>query len=231
MTDPASSSRAAGRWRALALVAVALVALAGCNLATGTIRTATELEDAGIRNPDLQYDGGEASLTYDSSVGPLQLEAEQDRAAEIIWRNLPFRVDQISVTARDGAAGARRSYPRPLLEREFGPRPAGLDRSPSELARTAILVATAVAVVVLLAVVVIVVLVVRALRRRPPAQPGYGQPPPWGQPGPRGQPPSGQPGPPPQPPAWGQPGPPPQPPGGQPGPPREDREPGPAPPP
>jgi hypothetical protein len=197
MTHPASPGRGTTRWRGLVLVAAAVVVLAGCQLATGTVRTATELQDAGIRNPDLQYDGGEARLEYDSGAGPLQLRAEQDRAAGIIWRNLPFRVDQITVTQRDGFAGARRSYPRPLLERQFGPRPAGLDRSPSQLARRAILLATVVATLVLLAVVVIIVLVVRALRRRPPPPPGYGQQP-WAQPGP---------------------------------PPRQDREPGPAPPP
>jgi hypothetical protein len=210
MTDPGLRGRRTTRWRALTLVAAAVVALAGCELATGTVRTATELEDAGIRNPNLQYDGGEARLEYDSGAGPLQLRAEQDRAAGIIWRNLPFRVDQITVTQRDGLAGARRSYPRPLLERQFGPRPAGLDRSPSQLARRAVLLATVVAALVLLAVVVIIVLVVRALRRRPPTQPAYGQQP-WAQPGPPAQQP------------WGQPGPPP--------PPRQDREPGPAPPP
>jgi hypothetical protein len=115
--------------------------------------------------------------------------------AAIVWRNLPFRIDRFTVAPR-GLVDARRTYPRPLLESRFGPRPAGLDRSPSELARRAIVIAAVVALLVLVAVVLIVVLVVRAVRRRPSPQPAGAWPqgqPPWGQPG-TGQPPWGQPG-------------------------------------
>jgi hypothetical protein len=194
--DPASRGGAVTRWPALVLVAAAVAVLGGCDLATGRMRTTIELQDAGIRNPNLQYDRGEATLEYDSRADRPGVQAEQDRAAEVIWKNLPFRIDRITVFLRDGFTGGRRTYPRPLLERQFGPRPAGLDRSPSELARRAILIAAVVALVVLLAVVLIIVLVVRAVRRRPSPQPaawpqGQGQP--WGQPG-QGQP------------AWGQPG-------------------------
>jgi hypothetical protein len=191
MTNPAPRNGAATRRRWLALFAVSMVLLAGCEFATGTVRTVTELRDAGIRNPNLQFDNGVARLEYDSSTGPLDRRAEQDRAAEVMWRNLPFRVDEISVRSRgDGFLDTQRTYPRPALESMFGPRPAGLDREPGDVARRALLWVTVGGLLVLLAVVLIIVLVVRAVRRRPSPPPaGYGQPS-WG-PG------SGQ-----QPPTW-----------------------------
>ena len=66
MTEPAPRHRAPTRRRALAmLVAATAFLLAGCELATGTVRTATELQQAGIRSPNLKYDGGTA--THDRS--------------------------------------------------------------------------------------------------------------------------------------------------------------------
>jgi hypothetical protein len=188
------------RGRLLVAVAVAAVLLlAGCDLATGTVRTATELQDAGIRNPDLQYDNGEARLEYDPVSGPLERVREQDRAAEVIWENLPFRLDSITVAARDRSDPiGERDYSRAVLEARFGPRPAGLDRSPGDIARRVLLWASVAGVLVLLAMVLIIVLVVRAVRRRPAPQPAgaWQQPPPqqpWGQPSYGQQ-------------AWGQPG-------------------------
>jgi hypothetical protein len=186
MTNPDARGGLRGL-RLLALV-VAVVALpTGCDLATGTVRTATELEDAGIRNPDLRYDNGDARVEYDPAGGPLERVREQDRAAEVIWENLPFRLDGITVVARGGGVLDRRDYPRAVLEERFGPRPAGLDRSPGDIARRILLWATVGGLLLLLAVALIIVLVVRAVRRRPPPQPaGAWQPPsqqPWGQPG------------------------------------------------
>ena len=101
MSGPARHRRGVARWRTLVLVAVAAALLAGCDLATGTVRTATELEEAGIRNPNLNYDrdSATATLEYDADSNPLEARAEQDRAAAVIWRNLPFRIDEIVVTA------------------------------------------------------------------------------------------------------------------------------------
>jgi hypothetical protein len=200
MTEPALHRRGVARWRTLVVVA-AVALLAGCELATGTVRTATELEEAGIGNPNLQYDGGTATLEYDADPNPLEARAEQDQAAAIIWRNLPFRIDEIVVTD-DGGGVPSREYPRALLEQTLGPRPAGLDRSVEDIARRATLIAVVVALVVLVLVIVVIVLVVRAVRRRPTPQPAG----PWGQPGAQpgwGQPPPGQP--PPGQPSWGQP--------------------------
>ena len=216
MTNPGPRAGMRGGLRLVAVAVAALFLLAGCDLATGTVRTATELQDAGIRNPDLQYDNGDARLEYDPASGPLERLREQDRAAEVIWRNLPFRLDSITVAARSGSLFDQRAYPRAVLEARFGPRPAGLDRSPGEIARRVLLWASVAGLLVLLAVVLIIVLVVRAVRRRPSPQPAgaWQQPPPqqpWGQPGYGQQPPPQWP----QQPGYGQ-QPPPQQPWGQP---------------
>jgi len=188
MTNPGPRAGMRGGLRLVAVAVAALFLLAGCDLATGTVRTVTELQDAGIRNPDLQYDNGDARLEYDPASAPLERLREQDRAAEVIWRNLPFRLDSITVAARSGNLFDQRAYPRAVLEARFGPRPAGLDRSPGEIARRVLLWASVAGLLVLLAVVLIIVLVVRAVRRRPSPQPAgaWQQPPPqqpWGQPG------------------------------------------------
>jgi hypothetical protein len=233
MTDPAPRRRTVTRWPVLALLAAAIL-LAGCELATGTVRTATQLQDAGIRNPNLHYDNGVATLEYDADPNPLEARTEQDRAAAIIWRNLPFRIDRITVTADGGGFPSRRDYPRALLEQQLGPRPANLDRSVGDIARRATLIAVAVALVLLVLIVVVILLVVRAVRQRPTPQPAGawtqgGAPQPWGQPG------WGQPPPPPGNQPWGPPPPPgPQPwgqPPAQPTPPPPPRQPPPAPPP
>jgi hypothetical protein len=214
MTEPAPRPRPVTRWRALVLLATAAALLAGCDLATGTVRTATELQQAGIRNPNLQYDGGVATLDYDADPNPLEVRQEQDEAARIIWEHLPFEVERIVVTP-NGSAFPSRDYSRAELEQALGPRPAGLDRSVEDIARRAALIAAVVALVLLVLVIVVILLVVRAVRRRPAPQPAGSwpqgaAPQPWGRPGAQqgwGQP--GQPG---QPPAWGQPSPPPPPP-------------------
>ncbi|HEV3495095.1 MAG TPA: hypothetical protein VHA34_01965, partial [Actinomycetes bacterium] len=169
MTEPALPRRGVSRWRALVLVAVAAALLAGCDLATGTVRTASQLEEAGIRNPNLQYDGGTATLEYDADPNPLEARAEQEQAAAIIWRNLPFRIDEIVVVANGGTVPTR-DYPRALLEQQLGPRPANLDRSVDDIARRATVVAVVVSLAVLVLVIVVILLVVRAVRRRPTPQ-------------------------------------------------------------
>ncbi|HSO54722.1 MAG TPA: hypothetical protein VL330_18750, partial [Actinomycetes bacterium] len=170
MTEPALHRRGVARWSGLVVVAAAVALLAGCDLATGTVRTATELEKAGIRNPNLQYDGGTATLEYDADPNPLEARAEQEQAATVIWRNLPFRIDEIVLTDAGGGFPSR-EYPRALLEQQLGPRPEGLDRSVEDIARRATLVAVVVALVVLVLIIVVIMLVVRAVRRRPTPQP------------------------------------------------------------
>jgi hypothetical protein len=188
MRDPGPRAGVRGHLRLLAVVVAAVALLAGCDLATGTVRTATELGDAGIRNPNLQYDNGVARVEFDPAPGSVEGLREQERAAEVVWRNLPFRVDRITVASRDqDSLFAQRTYPRAELEARFGPRPAGLDQSPGDIARRVLLWAGIAGLLLLLIVVLIIVLVVRAVRRRPPPQPAGAwrqQPPaqPWGQP-------------------------------------------------
>jgi hypothetical protein len=222
MTDPAPRHPRTARWRVLVLLATAAALLAGCELATGTVRTATELQRAGIDNPNLDYRNGVARLDYDADPNPLEARAEQDRAARVIWQNLPFRIERITLNPNGGGFPGPRDYPRALLEQVLGPRPANLDRSVSDIARRVSLIAVAVALVVLVLIIVVIVLVVRAVRQRPAPQPagawpqGGAGPQPWGQPGQPGwgqPPPPGQPGQQP----WPQPPPPAQQPwGGQP---------------
>ena len=204
MTDPAPRRRTVTRWRMLALLTAATLLVAGCELATGTVRTTTRLQDAGIHNPNLGYRDGVATVEYDADPNPLEARTEQDKAAAIIWRNLPFRIDRIVVTADGGGFPSRRVYPRALLEQQLGPRPASLDRSVSDIARRATLIAVVVAQVLLVLIVVVILLVVRAVRRPTPQPAGaWAQgpnPQPWGQPG-WGQPPPPPPGPQP----WGPP--------------------------
>ena len=214
MTDPAPNRRTVTRWRMLALLTAATLLVAGCELATGTVRTTTRLQDAGIHNPNLGYRDGVATVEYDADPNPLEARTEQDKAAAIIWQNLPFRIDRIVVTADGGGFPSRRVYPRALLEQQLGPRPANLDRPVSDIARRATLIAVVVALVLLVLIVVVILLVVRAVRRPTPQPAGaWAQgpnPQPWGQPG------WGQPPPPPGHQPWGpppaQPAPPPQPP-------------------
>ena len=54
MTEPAPRHRPATRWRAMVLLVTAAALLAGCELATGTVQTDSELREAGIRNPNLE---------------------------------------------------------------------------------------------------------------------------------------------------------------------------------
>src|SRR4029450_6777522 len=81
MKDPAPPPPPWNRWRPLVLVATVAAVLAGCDLATGTVRTATELQRAGIDNPNLNYDGGTATLPYDADRKPVSPQGAQHRWA------------------------------------------------------------------------------------------------------------------------------------------------------
>jgi hypothetical protein len=215
------------RW--LCLAAVAAVLLAGCGTAVGYANTFLKLEEAGINGADLSSGGDEVSLAYDSTQEPGDaLVAEEDRAAEVLWRNLPLRFSILQVDPRVEAAPPR-VYSREELQSRFGPRPSGLDQGSGDIEQDArntfrtIIIGAAIGFAVLLALVILViVLVVRAARKRgPPAptagwpaapggpqapwpqQPGYG-PPPDQQWGAQGQVPAGAPYPPPPPSAYGQ---------------------------
>ncbi|HVD13890.1 MAG TPA: hypothetical protein VNK73_05530 [Actinomycetota bacterium] len=226
------------RW--LCLAAVAAVLAAGCGTAVGYANTFLKLEEAGINSADLSTTDDEVHLAYDSNEEPGDaLVEEENKAAEVIWRNLPQRFSTLEVDPQIEDVPAQ-VYSREELQSRFGPRPSGLDQGSGDIERDArntfrtIIIGAAIGFAVLLAlVIVVIVLVVRAARkRRPPTptagwpaapggpqapwpqQPGYG-PPPDQQWGAQGQAPVGA-----QPPAQQWPGqgqPPAQPPPWQPG--------------
>jgi hypothetical protein len=239
MSMLAPPTRKRTRW--LCLAAVAAVLLVGCGTAVGYANTFIKLEEAGISNADLSTGGDEVRLVYDSTAEPgSALVAEEDRAAEVIWRNLPQRFSTLQVEPRVTGASPR-VYSREELQSRFGPRPSGLDQGSGDIEQDArntfrtIIIGAAIGFAVLLALVILViVLVVRAARKRRPVapsagwpaapggpqapwpqQPGYG-PPPEAQWGAQGQVPAGAPPPARQWPGQGQP-PPAQPPPWQPG--------------
>jgi hypothetical protein len=172
--------------RAAALVFVAglvlTVSVSGCGAVRGLLDTERALERAGFEQVNLAVD-------RNGPVEWVRVEARQarshdnpnDAAAEVVWKEFPFRFDRLSVFV---APATPRSYSRTELEQRFGPRPRGLDDDSFEdsLRRTGIvvLVVVAVAFVGFLAIVVVtIVLVVRAQRRRrAPLQTGPWIPPP-----------------------------------------------------
>lgn len=204
MGTQAATRRSVTWW--LCLIAVAAVLLSGCETATGYIGTLLELDQAGIDNPSISNTGDQVILAYDSTVPQSELVEEENRAAEVIWRNLPLRFTTLEVDPRRDL-GVPRVYSREELEGRFGPRPARLDKGQGDIERdlrntwSNVLRALVIAVVALLVLVaLVIVLVVRAVRKRPPAAPpaGWaaatagGPQPPWPQP-PPGYPPA-QPG-------------------------------------
>jgi hypothetical protein len=221
MSTLAPPTRKRAAWW-LCLAAVAAVLLSGCGTAVGYANTFLELQEAGINGADISTSDDEVTLEYDSSAAPERLEAEMNRAAEVIWRNLPQRFTTLRVDPRLDEDLAR-DYSREELQSRFGPRPARLDQGTGDIEQDArntfrnILIGAAIGFGVLLVLVILViVLVVRAARkRRPPvpptgwpAGPGGGPPAPWPQQPGYGPPPAqqwagqGQPPPAAQPPPW-----------------------------
>jgi hypothetical protein len=177
-----------------------LVTLAGCKAVRGLVDTENALERAGFEKIDISID--------DSALEIVRVEAEQarshdnpnDAAAEVVWKEFPFRFDRLDVRVTPEAPS---SYGREELAGLFGERPGGLDdKSLGESLRDTgivVLIVVGVAFLGFMALVILtIVLVIRSRRKRraqmPPTQwgpPGAGQ---WGPPG------SGQAPPPPPPP-------------------------------
>jgi hypothetical protein len=215
----------------LLLAVLGVLTLAGgCSEFNAARQTQHALARAGYRgvgvNVNTEVAAGQGrqtivAVTYASRApDDAALEAEQDRAAQIVWRNAPIRLSAVSVSAVHRAGvpgvvsvqtGSGRTYEREELAGRFGPRPASLDSAPatSVPAFVGVLVAVVVAVGIVVGVVALVVLARR--RRRPPPggawpagpqQPWPPQPqawpaPGWGQPGPAQWPPPQQQWPPP----------------------------------
>ena len=107
--------------RRLAVVALAVVALAGCSRAQGVADTRRALEGAGYRQVDIDLRAG-------SGIGVARVDAAPggppaETAAEVIWETLPVRFDQLIVAL--GGATAGFSYEE--LTGRFGARDPSLD--------------------------------------------------------------------------------------------------------
>ena len=99
---------------------VALVALVACGRAEGLTDTRRALEGAGFTEVDVtvRSGGGIDVARVDASGG------DPDRAAEVVWTNLPVRFDQLVVALGPAAA----SYGYEDLVRRLGARDPDLDR-------------------------------------------------------------------------------------------------------
>ncbi len=105
-----------------AFLLLALVALGGCERAQGVVDTKDALEGAGYR-------AVEVSLRTGAGIGVARVEAAEggpapERAAEVAWRTVPVRFDQLVVVV-----GSRsESFGYGDLAARFGPRDPSLDR-------------------------------------------------------------------------------------------------------
>jgi hypothetical protein len=171
-------------------------------------------------------------VSYSSRTGDeAALRAEQDKAAQIVWENVSIRLSAVRVAAITrqvgvpGVGGAQVSrgtvYSREELASRYGPRPARLDKPPSDVPPVATLLLVLVVVGAMVGVVVLIAVLVLRRRRRPLpgawSPPGQHQPwssqpqgwptpgPGWGTPGPRQWPPPHGPSPHENPPDQGQP--------------------------
>ncbi len=109
------------RRRVLALVAGALL-LAGCGRAQRVADTRRVLDDLGYHNVDV-------SLRAGGSIGVARIQADPEgappaeQAAEVAWKTLPVRFDQLIVALGDQVA----AYSYEDLAGRFGPRDRALD--------------------------------------------------------------------------------------------------------
>jgi hypothetical protein len=211
---PAARRRSSG---VLALFVALAVLLPGCSAVRGIVDTERALQAAGYDDASVGYDtdsGETVSVEWTPNDPSLEgMQTESHDIARIIWQVAPIRFDAVEVDANDADFTAR--YTHEELASEYGPRPARLDRSVSELlnVRGFVIGGLIVLFVGLLLIALIVVLIVRSVRKRraeprwqPPPPPGqWGAPPPPGPPGQWGAPPPAQPG------QWGGPPPPAQP--------------------
>ena len=102
------------------LLALALLALAGCGRAEGLADTRRALEGAGYAEVDVNVrSGGGIDVVRVDAAG-----AEPDRAAQVVWTTLPVRFDQLVVSLGREAS----NYGYEGLAERFGPRDPDLDR-------------------------------------------------------------------------------------------------------
>lgn len=153
-----------------------LFGLAGCAMADTLLDAEDSLQAAGFRDATVVWavHNGVDSLEIDwepASQTDEELMAESRAAAGVVWRTARLRFDQVvvdpDVWGRIERDGDWPVFDRATLERDFGPRPPGLDRTFSDYANPGHYLRWAVGGVVafLASSVVIVVLVLRSSRR------------------------------------------------------------------
>jgi hypothetical protein len=169
-----ATRRATRRAAFFAPLILAVALLAGCSLIEGSAQTATQLKNAGFTSPQLSVQGGDQATLLADQASPT---ATPDRAAEIIWKNLPVRVNSIVVTVPK--SGQPKTFSRADLQAAYGDRPATLDNPEKSVAGfgVGLLIAGSVCCLLLVGLVVLVVVLVLRSRRRRRQQNPYGQPP------------------------------------------------------
>jgi len=165
------STRAAApgrRWRALLLLALVGLALAGCASPRERSQDAAEgkLREEHYREPHVLLAGG-GHVLVDYVVSATNSSAAYDevnRAAEIIWLNMPAEVHAISVVAKSPTVTLSNSdnFTESELVSKYGVRPTDLNRLPTGLDSRAI---TVVAFLAGAAFVALWLLLVRVRRR------------------------------------------------------------------
>lgn len=179
----------------LGLVAVLLLAGAGCGVAKGFLSTVQALDKAGFTASSVQPGSGDTVVVEVRNKDAEDLDVAAADAAKVVWQNLPLPIQRLEVTCTNGYGGRGDfAADRAELEQRFGARNPELDRGfEGNDLRTAGLVLAVLLVVGLLVlggiVTLIVVLTKRARKRNAPQGPpgppggagGWGpQPPPPG---------------------------------------------------
>ncbi len=173
----ARRGRAAG---VLVAVLAALVLATSCSTIRILIDLDSDLKDAGYSDVHVHTNetNGYSVVRIEASGGP-----KPERAAEVVWKQFPRRVDQVVVTTNS----QQQSFTRSEMRQRFGPRPSGYDDKSidSDLRSgviTALLIAGGVVVVVGGLILFIVLKVSSNKRKRRIAAGGYPNPPRWNQP-------------------------------------------------
>jgi hypothetical protein len=128
-----------GRRVLVALAALAVASAAtGCGAIRDTVRTQNALKRAGFRDAGVDWYGEDGldilEVWWTARAETTEALADESMAAaRVVWRVAPIRFDAVRTYPDTPFLGdqtdAQRTFPRSTLEEEFGPRPAGLDRS------------------------------------------------------------------------------------------------------
>jgi hypothetical protein len=107
-----------------AVLAAGALALAGCGNARGVADTRRALERTGYEEVDISLRTGGGIDVVRVDAGPPAVAPPAEVAAEVVWRTLPVRFDQLVVAL--GPQPATFGYE--ALSGRFGPRDPALDR-------------------------------------------------------------------------------------------------------